>query len=156
MDSRIGCKSRLALYPSEMRRFTRVGVTALLALVVAGCELVGATVPDRLPSEADAVRTALAVVDLRPPVRVELVEAGKARDIYRGAHPSIVSEEAGREWQRKLDRDAWRVDLIGGLAYPHPQCPHVEILDATAQLILDRETGEVLISVYGQPPCPGT
>ena len=32
--------------------------------------------------------------------------------------------------------------------------PGTKVVNATAQLILSRSTGEVLTSVYGQPPCP--
>lgn len=122
--------------------------------MAAACAVFDAAGPGRLATEADAVAAALAVVDLDEPVRVEGVRAGTVRDIYRGAYPSIVRPEDGRAWQAKLAKDAWRVDLIGRMAYEHPQCPGVPILDATAQLILDRQTGEVLLSVYGQPPCP--
>jgi hypothetical protein len=139
-----------------MCHVVRALTIVILGVQLAGCQLAGASVEDRLRTDADAVRVALGVVDLRPPVSVVLVQSGKARDLYNGAYPSFVSEADGRDWQEKLDREAWRVDLVGTLSDPHPQCPEALIATATAQLILDRKSGAVLMSVYGQPPCPGT
>ena len=128
-----------------------VAASLLLGLALIGC---GPATPDKVTTEAEAVVAARALVDLQEPLSVTLVKSGQMADIYSGAYPSFPSEEVGRAWKDKLAQQAWRVDFVGVMTHDHPQCPGVVIPNATAQLILSRSTGEVLTSVYGQPPCP--
>ncbi len=136
-------------------RGSRAGIVWVVQLVV-GLALIGCAgaLPDKVTTEAAAVAAARAVVDLKEPMTITLVRSGQVAEIYSGAYPSFPSEEAAKEWRHKLQQEAWRVDFVGVMTYDHPQCPGVVIPNATAQLILSRSTGEVLTSVYGQPPCP--
>ncbi len=141
---------------TKRRQVATLLSVAALAFALAGCDALGLMARHPVLSEADAIATARPMVHgLREPITVTSVKSGTIFDIYDGAHPSFASEEDAKAWRARVDRPGWRVDFVGILDGSNPGCPGTLIPGATVQVVLDAETGEYVMGVSSQPPCPG-
>jgi hypothetical protein len=99
-------------------------------------------------TEADAIAAARRITHLSEPVTILHVEQGAAGDIFGGPLGAVPNDQIAAQQARRA-RPAWRVDIKGLVTEP---CADSAALAPcgihTFQLVIDRDTGEVLYSVY--------
>lgn len=110
----------------------------MLVVVTAACGT-GA-----LRTESDAIAAARRLSGLSEPIRILSVSQGLAGDIFNGPMGAVPNDMVAATKARRA-RPAWAVALTGFVTEP---CADSVALPpcglATVQLVLDRETGEVL------------
>jgi hypothetical protein len=117
-------------------------VVVLMATCAAACGF------GSIKTQADAIAAARRITHLSEPVTIVFVEQGRARDIFGGARGGIPNDQLAAE-QARAARPAWRVDIRGLVTEP---CADSAALVPggmqTIELVLHRDTGDVLYSVY--------
>jgi hypothetical protein len=129
--------------PRLVPSIPRFLLVAAIATTTAAC---GSGV---LRTESDAIAAARRLSALSEPIRILSVTQGPAGDIFNGPMGAVPDDMVAATRARRA-RPAWGVVLSGLVTEPCadsvalPPCGFV-----TVQLVLDRETGEVL---YQQGP----
>jgi hypothetical protein len=99
-------------------------------------------------TEADAIAVARWITHVSEPVTILHVEQGAAGDIFEGPLGAVPNDRIAEEKTRRA-RSAWRIDIRGLVTAP---CADSAALSPcgieTFELVLDRETGEILYSRY--------